>query len=95
MTAKEDYYWHKSRGICVTCRIRDARPGKILCKECNDKRHEGYIAKYKDKRIEKYHELKDAGICPRCGEAKPEPGLTYCKECRAKRRRRVRNTDDF
>lgn len=31
---RELYDWYKSHGVCVRCRVRDARPGKTQCLLC-------------------------------------------------------------
>lgn len=39
-TAKKRYERLKSQGICTQCRKRKARPGQVLCLECNNKQND-------------------------------------------------------
>lgn len=91
MTKEEkhnEYLWYKSRGICVSCRHREAMADRTRCPECSYKKFEydialhstdEYRAKHRADAKEKYKRYREAGLCINCG--KPSNGKARCDIC--------------
>ena len=82
---KELDNWYKSAGICLGCHKLYARPGRIHCPACAQKKlakvmsNGDNAAKCKERR----ERLKAEGRCERCGKTS-RPGKTLCAKCAKK-----------
>jgi hypothetical protein len=66
----------KSKGICVICSFRKARPGQTLCVHCSIATQTYYHLRY--------IKFKEQGMCVDCGRLRPVAGKVRCKKCLAK-----------
>ena len=96
MTETEKMY--REHGICPKCGQNSARPGRLYCFDCADKRAE-YNRIYYNANKERLNEYrkewyratydsrKANGLCVRCGERPPKEGRVRCGRCLAKDRK--------
>lgn len=63
-------------GMCVSCHIRQAAPGRTRCTHCSEARSQ------ESKR--RYARLKASGLCVYCGK-RPRGRTILCDECYARK----------
>ena len=99
----EDYYFYKSRGICVNCHNDNAMHGAVRCPECADKLskfdsrryaeiknngYDEYRRSMSKKNNERRAERRKAGICWMCGKRPVQNGYMKCIDCHTKIRKK-------
>lgn len=96
MTETEKMY--REHGICIKCGHNSARPGRLYCFDCADKRadlnriyyneNKEQIKEYKKDWYKKRAEYRRAnGLCIACGKRPPDEGRVRCGRCLAKDRK--------
>lgn len=97
-SARELYYFYKSKGICVKCGHRSVELNKTMCSECLERAAE-HKREWQSKltmeqrgRInrqhrERKHRLIEDGRCPTCGKRIADTRYKMCLECRLTARR--------
>ena len=98
----KNYAWFVSHGICTRCYKAKARPGRVNCEACEQKRRE-VSREYARKRnadpevkqkfreyMKAYQALKRKnGVCLDCKNP-ASPGKARCESCLERNRERVR-----
>lgn len=89
----KEYYYLKSKDICVRCRKEKALTGRTLCYECTEKDIEK-SKRYREKNHSKIRQKENArwkiwrskGLCGRCGKVHTGE-KSLCTECSIKKNR--------
>lgn len=94
---KRIYEYYKAHGICVSCHIRDAFNGRVLCEYCLERMARNSARDYQKNRakyIAKSEKRKEQnlaqGLCVNCGKPVCAETKYLCSECRLKNNRKAR-----
>ena len=73
----------KEHGFCTYCKVEKARPGRVLCEKCAEKRRNNRQEKEKVNAKARFrrHMRRQAGLCPYCGKEAME-GFVVCQKHR-------------
>lgn len=78
---RDRYYAARAAGLCVQCRARSARPGHVLCAECNNRKNRLVRERMHDAGRPSRSEMDGVVLCTQCGKRHPVEGHKLCGIC--------------